>query len=224
MRQEDHLNKSEGREGDKLAKTTALISILVLLIATWIIILSNNPKSLGWFSFHPPLQSLALSLFTFGILTLQPTSQPQTKKAGLARHQLFMVILGFPAILLGTTAMVYTKYSHGAPHFTTWHSRFGLIAIIWIILQVSIGAGSVWCGGAVFGGGQKAKAVYKYHRLSGYVLFSWLLVTAHLGGAWSAWVVGHTSFVTSVVAYTIAPAIVLISVYSRVRTSKMRFC
>jgi hypothetical protein len=209
--------KPEVRKGDTLAKTAAVTSILVLLITTWVVVLSNNPKALGWFSFHPPLQSLALCLFTFGILTLQPTSQPQTKKAGLARHQVFMICLAFPAILLGTTAMIYTKYSHGAPHFTTWHSKFGLVSIIWITLQVSIGAGSVWFGGAIFGGGEKAKTVYKYHRLSGYVLFSWLLVTAHLGGAWSTWVVDHTAFVTSLVAYTIAPVIVLVSVYSRVR-------
>jgi hypothetical protein len=47
-----------------------------------------------------------------------------------------------------------------------WHviQTFGLIAIIWIVLQVSIGAGSVWFGGAIFGGGDKAKLVYKYHR------------------------------------------------------------
>lgn len=39
----------------------------------------------------------------------------------------------------------------------------------------------------------------------------------HTGGAWSDWVVGNTTYGTSVVVYTIAPIIVLVSVYARVR-------
>jgi len=223
MRQDRQLVKPEARKGDELAKYVAMISILVFLMTTWVVILSNDPKSLGWFPFHPLFQSLSLSLFTYGILTLQPTSRPQTKEAGLARHQVAMMILGFPAIVLGTFSMIFTKYTHGAPHFTSWHGIFGIIALFWISLQVSIGAASVWFGGALFGGGAKAKAVYKYHRLSGYVLLLWLLITVHLAGAWSTWMVDHTGFATSLIAYTVAPALVLISIYGRIRTSKMRF-
>jgi len=54
-------------------------------------------------------------------------------------------------------------------------------------------------------------------RLSGYILLPLLLITVHLAGAWSEWMVGHTAFTTSLIAYTIAPAIVLISVYARMR-------
>lgn len=57
-----------------------------------------------------------------GIVTLQPTSDPETKAAGLARHQIAIIVLGFPTIILGTSFMIYNKISHGAPHFTTWHS------------------------------------------------------------------------------------------------------
>ncbi|KIM87605.1 hypothetical protein PILCRDRAFT_284994 [Piloderma croceum F 1598] len=223
MGQEEHQLKPEARKGDTLAKYAALISLLVFLITTWVVVLSNDPKSLGWFTFHPPLQSLSLCFFTYGILTLQPSSQPQTKKAGLARHQVAMLLLGFPAIAVGTSAMIYNKYAHGAPHFTSWHGIFGLVATIWLVLQIVVGGGSVWYGGIVFGGGAKAKAAYKYHRLSGYILLPWLLITVHLAGAWSEWMVGHTAFATSLIAYTIAPAIVLISVYARMRSSKMRF-
>jgi hypothetical protein len=56
-----------------------------------------------------------------------------------------------------------------------------------------------------------------FRRLSGYVLLPWLLITVHLAGAWSEWMIDHTAFATSLVAYTIAPAIVLISVYARMR-------
>jgi len=33
-----------------------------------------------------------------------------------------------------------------------------------MIIQIFLGAGSVWNGGSLFGGGTKAKAVWKYHR------------------------------------------------------------
>jgi len=42
------------------------VTFKVFLITTWAVILSNDPKSLGWFALHPPLQSLGLSLFTYG--------------------------------------------------------------------------------------------------------------------------------------------------------------
>lgn len=32
------------------------------------------------------------------------------------------------------------------------------------LVQVALGAASVWFGGAAFGGAVKAKAVWKYHR------------------------------------------------------------
>lgn len=40
--------------------------IQVLVLSTWTIILSNDPKSLAWFSFHPTLNTLAVACFTFG--------------------------------------------------------------------------------------------------------------------------------------------------------------
>lgn len=41
---------------------------------------------------------------------------------------------------------------------------FGYISLLWILLQIIGGGGSVWFGGAAFGGGAKAKAIWKYHR------------------------------------------------------------
>jgi hypothetical protein len=36
------------------------------------------------------------------------------------------------------------------------------------------------------------KRLYKYHRLSGYILLPTVLTVAHLGGSYSDWVVGHS--------------------------------
>jgi len=40
-----------------------------------------------------------------------------------------------------------------------------------MLFQVFVGAGSVWFNGRLFGGGMKAKAVWKYHRYVSQGLF-----------------------------------------------------
>jgi len=47
----------------------------------------------------------------------------------------------------------------------TVSQKLGLLALVWVLFQVFVGAGSVWFGGKLFGGGMKAKAIWKYHRL-----------------------------------------------------------
>lgn len=44
------------------------------------------------------------------------------------------------------------------------YQTFGMIAVAWIVVQILLGGLSVWFGGRVFGGGAKAKGVWKYHR------------------------------------------------------------
>ncbi|EJF65714.1 hypothetical protein BD309DRAFT_848523 [Dichomitus squalens] len=214
MGYDEQFLKPEGRPGDKIAEWAAYVS----LVATWgITISSNNSKSQGLFFFHPTLQSLAIAIFTYGILTLQPTSQARTKAAGLTRHQLAMLALGFPAMALGTFAIVWRKYVNDAPHFISWHGTIGIISVAWLVLQIVLGGGSVWFGGRLFGGTPKAKLVWKYHRLSGYILFPLLLLVTHLGGAWSNWSNNASGFFVRLLAFTISPIVLLAAVLVRVR-------
>lgn len=219
----DSINKYEERRGDKIAAYSALGSILSFVCITWFTVLTNNPTSMGWFPAHPLLMSLGIGCFTYGILTLQPTAHPKTKAAGLQRHQKAMLVFGFPCIALGILAVEIHKVELGYGHFATWHGIFGFLSVGWLLGQVILGGGSVWYGGAAFGGGTKAKILWKYHRLSGYVLFPLLLITAHLGGAWSAWVTSHSHAVVRFVGYTVAPIVAILAIYARVRTSKMKF-
>jgi hypothetical protein len=223
MGSEEQIAKRESRPGDLIAKFAALTSLLLLLICTCAIIFSSNPKSLGWFTYHPPLQILAIALITYGILTLQPTSHPSTKAAGLDRHQYTILFLGLPVLSLGTFSIIYKKWPYPHGYALTWHGTVGYMSILWIFLQIAGGGGSIWFGGAAFGGGANAKRLQKYHRLSGYVLLPLLLATVHLGGTWSRWAITHTSNATRLIVYTIAPAVVLISVYARARSVKMQF-
>ncbi|KAL0063280.1 hypothetical protein AAF712_009775 [Marasmius tenuissimus] len=103
------------------------------------------------------------------------------------------------------------------------NQTLGILSMVWILMQVALGGASVWFNGAAFGGGAKAKAVWKYHRLSGYLLFPLLLLTVNLGGAWSHWGQRHISYTIRVLVYVISPAAVLTAVVSRVRLSKMKF-
>ncbi|TFY68238.1 hypothetical protein EVG20_g3639 [Dentipellis fragilis] len=222
MGQEERYLKPEGRTGDSVALYTAITSAGVLFLFTWIIVLNNDPMSMGWFALHPTLQTLAILSFVVGILTLQPTSQPKTKAAGLQRHQLAMII-GLPSVTVGTLSIVWNKLLHESKHFTTWHGIFGIISLAWLVAQFALGAGSVWFDGALFGGGLKAKQLWKYHRLSGYVLLPLVLITTNFGGAWSNWAVGHSAYGVRFIAFTLAPLVLLASLYIRIRPSKMKF-
>ncbi|KAJ7168147.1 hypothetical protein C8R43DRAFT_983225 [Mycena crocata] len=230
--QSGQLNKSakhedqlpgEGRRGDQLGWYLALAGAGFFAVVTWVIVLINDPLAVGWFALHPLLQSLSLLMITYGVMTLQPTSQSKTKAAGLTRHQYAILFIAFPAIFAGTGAVVYNKYAHGAQHFKSWHGKLGITTMAWIVIQVLLGGGSVWFGGVAFGGGAKAKAVWKYHRLSGYVLFALLMFTAHLGGAWSGWGKKYSPFGMRVIAYFLGTFAAVVGVYIRLRPSKMKF-
>ncbi|EPT00163.1 hypothetical protein FOMPIDRAFT_1023929 [Fomitopsis schrenkii] len=213
----------EGRMGDNVAQIVAYAAAGVFLLGTWLIAFVANPVKLGWFFWHPILQSLSIVAFTYGIVTLQPTSQPRTKAAGLSRHQTTMLWGGYPAILLGTLAIWWNKTLHGSHHATTWHGILGYVSVIWIVIQVFIGIGSVWFDGRFFGGKSKAKLVWKYHRLSGYLLLPLLLFTAFLGGLWSHFVASNTALPVRIILFGVAPLCVLVGVFVRIRPSKMRF-
>ncbi|KAI5124325.1 hypothetical protein M0805_008932 [Coniferiporia weirii] len=214
--------RREGREGDGVAKLAATVSMTISVVYTTFLILSSNPRSLSWFAYHPPLQMLAIGLFTYGILTLQPTNHPKTKAAGLVRHQLYMLLTGLPVLGLGTWVIYHNKEINARAHFTSWHGTIGIITVGWMCVQILVGGGTVWFGGAAFGGGMKAKSLWKYHRVSGYLLYPLFLYAAHLGGAWSTFSNSHASHIMRLIAYSIGPAVALIAIYSRVRLSKMR--
>jgi len=214
-----------GRRGDSLGLTLVASGCTLLVAITWFEIFSNNPRSLGLFAFHPPLQTLAIALFACGILTLQPTShlQPKAKVAGLNRHQLIILGLAFPCISVGTLVIIWNKNIHDAPHFVSWHGTFGIIAVSLMLGQMFLGAGSVWFGGKLFGGGAKAKGLWKYHRISGYLLFPFFLATIMIGGLWSTWTTGSISVLPRIFAYGIAPVAIIVGIWSRARVSKLGF-
>lgn len=37
-----------------------------IVVVSWAMVLMNSPGQVGWFAWHPPLQTLAIFAFTFG--------------------------------------------------------------------------------------------------------------------------------------------------------------
>ncbi|EKM55635.1 uncharacterized protein PHACADRAFT_256398 [Phanerochaete carnosa HHB-10118-sp] len=218
---QEQLSATEGREGDAFAQIVAMVSVATLLAVTWIITFASG-TSFYWFGWHPLLQSLSIAFFAYGILTLQPTAYPKTKASGLTRHQLAMIVAGFPVAFLGYAAIFATKVINSRAHFTTWHGTFGLITFIFMVIQTILGGGSVWFNGRLFGGNPRAKLIWKYHRAVGYAAFSLCMITLHLGGAWSHWATENSWWIVRVLVYTFAPAAILAAVFSRMRLSKMK--
>lgn len=125
-----------------------------------------------------------------------------------------MLGLGIPAFVIGITAMLINKSSHGAKHFTTWHGKLGLAVSILLVIQALVGGLSHYYSTSM---GPRATRFYKYHRMSGYVLLPLVLVVAHLGGAWSDWFVGHSSLALRIAAFDVGLGLVAVGLVMRLR-------
>ncbi|GAA5997094.1 cytochrome b561 domain-containing protein [Rhodotorula paludigena] len=168
----------------------AQLGLVVASVVLWRV-LWLHPA--GLFTYHPALQSLAFLGFLEGILLLQP--QPPSaahKRKGLQAHQAFQYI-SLVSIVAGASFIFYNKAIHGAKHFTTWHATFGLITLSLIFCQIVFGALVVYSPLQRWLGGEgRAKALWKYHRMSGYLTLSFLIVTPLLALA-STWVQSNSS-------------------------------
>ena len=73
------------------------------------------------------------------------------------------------ALLAGLILIEYNKIGHGGSHFTSPHAVLGLVTYVVFAVQAAVGATQYYVPG-VYGGVERAKSIYKYHRMSGYVV------------------------------------------------------
>lgn len=121
------------------------------------------------------LNSAAVLFFIQGILVLQPTHTKEQKQYGTYWHAGLNNVALLSAIA-GLVIIEYNKIDHGGVHFESPHAILGLVTYILIALQAFIGATQYFLPG-LYGGEDNAKALYKYHRVSGYVILLLLLAT-----------------------------------------------
>ncbi|CDS00981.1 hypothetical protein [Sporisorium scitamineum] len=114
-------------------------------------------------------------------------------------------------------------YLHDQPnstHFISYHGMLGTGVVVAAWVQAALGAASVWWKGKLVGGERKGKALWKWHRASGYVLVGLFLVTAVLGVVETTWSKQKSGGVQKVVVVLtlVAAAAALVS---RVQRSKL---
>ncbi|KAJ2898757.1 hypothetical protein MKZ38_003667 [Zalerion maritima] len=169
------------------------------------------------FLYHPIFQSLCFFFATMSILVLQPTHTAEQKAKGQKAHA-FLMMLSMLSLLTGVIIIEYNKIKSNGVHFHSPHGVLGIFASAWFIFQY-IGGFTMLNVPKVYGGEAKAKAVWKYHRRGGYVLY-FAMLAAVIGS-------GGTDFVKAKMFDVVPPLVfgifVAIGVYSRVRKEKLGF-
>ena len=109
------------------------------------------------------------------VLSLQPTHTAEQKRVGQRVHAILNLV-AFLILVAGVTVIEYNKIKSNGVHFHSVHGYLGVITSIVLLLQYGVGF-TMWATPSLYGGVDNAKAVWKYHRWSGYTVFVLLLAT-----------------------------------------------
>nr|XP_027219248.1 cytochrome b561 domain-containing protein 2-like [Penaeus vannamei] len=144
------------------------------------------------FSFHPFLMTAAFTgLMTEALLIFS--------KSGLAagalhstRVTIHWIILLLTAVChsLGFAAIYFNKELNEKPHFTSWHGRIGLLASVFLVIQLSVGVFAKYP--KLLKMFMHARSVKANHAVVGMLTFS-LGMVATLLGFWSTWFANNSS-------------------------------
>jgi len=161
------------------------------------------------------LNSAAVLFFIQGILVLQPTHTAKQKKQGTYTHAAFNDVAILAAIA-GLVIIEYNKFDHNGAHFESPHAILGLITYILVVIQATVGFTQYFLPG-LYGSEGNAKAVYKYHRVSGYAILLLMLATVCAAT--------QTGFNENVLqmqlwAVVVASVIVVVGIGARIKLSK----
>jgi len=198
---------------DSIAFFYILFGLALLLPYSNYVVLANNPTALGGFAYHPPLGAIAFSAMAYGISVLQPARKPDVVEKALSLHGLLVGFIAVPLILISGTIMYQRKENNGQPHYTSWHGTLGSVVALGVIFQAVFGS--------ILAGGYLPRKYNKYHRQSGYVLFTLMALTFALGGLYSNFVIQRAWTASRFLAYGLGPLVVWGGVMARVRWTKL---
>ncbi|KAK3943467.1 cytochrome b ascorbate-dependent protein 3 [Diplogelasinospora grovesii] len=217
-----------GRPGDALQKPDAplihnlwlgtgwiaQVGGLLLLGVVWAAVFTH--PLLPLVSPHPLLQSFGIFMLLQAILVLQPTYTPETKLHGQRAHASFH-LFSFLLFAAGITIIEVNKGTNSMAHFHSVHAYLGVITGAVLLVQYIFGF-LMWGVPGVFGGVEKAKALWKYHRYSGYLLLVLVLATVT-----SATKTDYSKGVLDIKTWSvlIADALILIGVLPRIQLAKL---
>jgi len=138
-----------------------------MVVQIWLVGRSNRLVQL--------LNSAAILVLTQSILLLQPTATQKQKIQGTYIHSaLNFIALGL--LIAGLVVIEMNKASHPETRFQNIHGKFGLAVYILLIIQFLVGVAQFYFPG-LFGSVDRAKSIYKYHRMSGYAIVLLSVVT-----------------------------------------------
>jgi hypothetical protein len=155
-------------------------------------------------------------LITQGILILQPTHTAEQKKLGTYIHAA-AIDLGLASLIAGLVVIEVNKFGHNGIHFVSAHAILGLITYILLFLQAAVGV-TQYFAPHLYGSVENAKSIYKYHRLSGYVVLTLALATVAAAT--------QTDFNKGVLhiqlwAVLVAEVLTLAGLYARIKKEKL---
>lgn len=151
------------------------------------------------------------------ILVLQPTSTPRQKLVGTYIHSalLTLSLAGF------ISAFVVIEINKDPEHrLTSIHGVLGFVTYILIIIQALVGVAQFWLPKWIFGSVENGKKIYKYHRISGYVLL--VLEFAAVAAATQT---TYNVSVLNIALWTVlvTSVLILLGIGARVKLSKFAF-
>lgn len=125
-------------------------------------------------------------------------------------------MLGASALTAGLVIIEINKAGPGHEHFTSPHAILGLTFYVLVYLQAVVGFTQYYTP-SLYGGVDQAKSIYKYHRMSGYVIATLGLATI-CAATWTTYSlnVAHIQHW----AVIVASVLVLVGVVPRIRLSK----
>jgi len=191
----------------------AQAGLALLIPLVWSSIFLND---LILFSAHPLLNSAGILFVVESILVLQPTHTAQQKRSGTIFHAIANNF-ALDLLVAGLIVIEYNKISHNATHFVSVHGILGFITYILLFIQVLVGFTQYFVP-QLYGGVDKAKAIYKWHRISGYVVLTLMIATVAAAT--------QTDYNKNVLdiklwAVLLAGILLLAGVYARIKKGKL---
>ncbi|KAK2589509.1 hypothetical protein QQS21_012815 [Conoideocrella luteorostrata] len=193
----------------------AQLGVIVLVANIWANIFM---KPVILFSGHPIAMSTGVFILVQSILSLQPTETPRQKRVGQLIHA-SLNLCAFAALVTGTVIIEVNKVRSNGPHFHSTHAYLGVFTLLLMVGQYAVGF-TMWMTPALYGGVDKAKSLYKYHRYTGYLTLLLLLVTVCL-----AMETEYVEYVLRINIWgVILPCVgIVIGVFPRIQKHKMGF-
>jgi len=170
------------------------------------------------FSAHPLLNAAAIVFAIQAVLILQPTHSPEQKRLGTYYHAGFWTI-ALGAFYASLIVIEVHKANNGLGHFESSHAILGVITYVLFFIQAFVGVTQYFFPG-LYGGVDNAKSLYKYHRVSGYVILTLTIVNVVLAAEtyYAGKILGLKLWAT-----ILGVVLVAVGLVPRIKKQKMKF-